>query len=760
MKIPFILGSNTGRSTNINAQRTINLFPAVDPNEAKEQVTLYGTPGHNLFSEMDDQYANGSLAVALASAIGNTFVVDDQTFTFRAQGTYATGTITVASAPALNETFTVDTQTFIIMASGVSKGNVVQNANTSTQANNIATSINRDITTVTAVANTNVVTITAKIMGTAGNAIILRGTVSTMLASAATLTGGTATSLSTGDVPLYDEDKKVQAAAIATAINRDLATVTAVSAGNLVYITAVAEGSSGTSIVLTGNSTKLVASGYGTLEMIDTDYTSIRAFHIMEDLLYAVSGKYVYEISLVDGVAEIIRARGNLKTSTGNLYLSSNVREDGSQMLITDGSDTAYYLTSKTSATGTLTVARQAVANTTFQVGSQTFTFSGVYASGTLTVNAAVSLNQTFQIGYQSFTFKASFATTGDVVLSSDTSAQAMYISTAINRDLSYVRAEYAGNIVTVTAKDIGASGNSIALTSAASNLIVTGIGTLAGGVDPEDLAGTVGISSDETIQAENITAAINRDSTTVLASSIDNVVTITAVTSGTAGNSIILTGTALTLVASGYGTLLTGSDTPILTPLEVEDFSASSCTYQDGYTLISRKDTNEFYVPEYLNDVRTWNSTRMTYADSNPEPILRIMSSNREVWVFKHSAIEPYYNSANTDFPFERIQGGVMEVGTAAAASIARISGVFYWLSDTLRVVRNQGYQAQVISTPTLEYQISTYDTVDDAIGYTCLIEGHEWYVLAFPTEKKTWVYDTTTGFWFEWESYVRGPV
>ena len=45
MEIPFCGGAYTGYSTNINAQRCVNLFPVIDQQEAKNAVSLYGTPG-------------------------------------------------------------------------------------------------------------------------------------------------------------------------------------------------------------------------------------------------------------------------------------------------------------------------------------------------------------------------------------------------------------------------------------------------------------------------------------------------------------------------------------------------------------------------------------------------------------------------------------------------------------------------------------------------------------------------------------------
>jgi hypothetical protein len=96
-----------------------------------------------------------------------------------------------------------------------------------------------------------------------------------------------------------------------------------------------------------------------------------------------------------------------------------------------------------------------------------------------------------------------------------------------------------------------------------------------------------------------------------------------------------------------------------------------------------------------------------------------------------------------------------LVDVGCGAIGSPCKILGNLYWLSDKGQVMRNSGYQGQVISTPHLDYQISTYSRIDDARAFSYIIDGHSFYVLIFPTDKKTWVYDITTGYWHEWQSY-----
>ena len=61
------------------------------------------------------------------------------------------------------------------------------------------------------------------------------------------------------------------------------------------------------------------------------------------------------------------------------------------------------------------------------------------------------------------------------------------------------------------------------------------------------------------------------------------------------------------------------------------------------------------------------------------------------------------------------------------------------------------EGYFPKRISTHAVENTLVN-QTVSDAIAYTYQIEGHECYVITFPTLDLTWVYDISTGLWHKW--------
>jgi hypothetical protein len=54
-------------------------------------------------------------------------------------------------------------------------------------------------------------------------------------------------------------------------------------------------------------------------------------------------------------------------------------------------------------------------------------------------------------------------------------------------------------------------------------------------------------------------------------------------------------------------------------------------------------------------------------------------------------------------------------------------------------------------VSTHAIDEAIARYTTVSDAVGFGYEQEGHAFYVLTFPTESVTWVYDAATQMWHE---------
>ena len=249
----------------------------------------------------------------------------------------------------------------------------------------------------------------------------------------------------------------------------------------------------------------------------------------------------------------------------------------------------------------------------------------------------------------------------------------------------------------------------------------------------------------------------------TLLYAVIDNrVISITAAgdatwlgTISTSNGNVFLSDNGVEVIivdgtAEGY--LITDNVLSVITDSGFPE--ASSVTFQDGYFIVTHTDTGEIYISG-LYDGNSWNILDYAVAEADPDPALIVISNARDLWIFGAKTAEVFYNSGNPDFPFERISGAIVEIGIQAAASAVKINGIIYWLSTEDRIVRTRGYQYETISTPHIDYQISTYSVTEDAKGFTYQMLGHIFYVIVFPTEGKTWVFDVTTSFWHEWQSF-----
>jgi hypothetical protein len=184
-------------------------------------------------------------------------------------------------------------------------------------------------------------------------------------------------------------------------------------------------------------------------------------------------------------------------------------------------------------------------------------------------------------------------------------------------------------------------------------------------------------------------------------------------------------------------------------------DFAAAdTVTFQDGYFIFNEAGTSRFFISA-IDDGRSYSATDFADAESDPEDIVAVISSQQELWVLKKRSFEVWHNTGNADFPFERMPGGVKPRGLAAAFAIAEDDNTLFWLGDDLIVYRANGYTPLRVSTHAIEEDIRKMSDVSDAYAFFVTIEGHKFFHLTFPTGRKTFVYDVATGLWHERESF-----
>ncbi len=224
--------------------------------------------------------------------------------------------------------------------------------------------------------------------------------------------------------------------------------------------------------------------------------------------------------------------------------------------------------------------------------------------------------------------------------------------------------------------------------------------------------------------------------------------------TVGTGPVSMADNGTTLVVVDGTYGYTWNMSTDVFATITDPEFLGADQVTFQDGYFLFNRPSTQQFFISG-INDV-TFDGLDIASVEGFPDVLVGLVSDLQNVYMFGTKSTEIFYNSGNADFPFQRTQGALIEVGCAAAFSIAKLQNQVFWLGQDASgrgiVYSAQGYQPKRISTHAIEKIIADLgDSITDARAFTYQQNGHGFYCLNLRGAETTLVFDTVTNLWHE---------
>lgn len=151
------------------------------------------------------------------------------------------------------------------------------------------------------------------------------------------------------------------------------------------------------------------------------------------------------------------------------------------------------------------------------------------------------------------------------------------------------------------------------------------------------------------------------------------------------------------------------------------------------------------------LQNGLVWDPTQFAQRSAAADPWRSMLIRYPLVWLFGEQTSDVWYNAGNFPFPLAPYQNVRIDDGIAAAFSAANLKNGPVWLARSSRgagyIVQAQGYRTVRVSTQALEFQISRYVKIDDAVSFTYTADGHEFYELNFPTQGVTWVWDSSLG-------------
>lgn len=172
-----------------------------------------------------------------------------------------------------------------------------------------------------------------------------------------------------------------------------------------------------------------------------------------------------------------------------------------------------------------------------------------------------------------------------------------------------------------------------------------------------------------------------------------------------------------------------------------------------DNYFVYSRKDSQQWGSSNLLSPI----SSGLSFGskDGSPDDLVALIVDHREVYLMGETSSEVWTDVGAFPFPFQRIPGTSTQHGIAAKNSVYRLGNSFAYVSRNNRgqaqIMQMNGYVPTRISTHAVENTLAN-QYVDDAYAWTYQLEGHEVYVVSFPSIELTWAYDVTTGMWHKW--------
>lgn len=179
---------------------------------------------------------------------------------------------------------------------------------------------------------------------------------------------------------------------------------------------------------------------------------------------------------------------------------------------------------------------------------------------------------------------------------------------------------------------------------------------------------------------------------------------------------------------------------------------------YLDQYFVVGGDGSGRFYISD-IGDGSKWVGTEYANAEGDPDPLIAGVVNFRELILFGTNSFEIWINTGNITFPIERTGNAFGETGCAAVNSLRKFAGDIIWLGKDRNgdgvVWRMNGYTPTRVSNHALEWEISQYSRIDDAIAFTYQMGGSAWYVLQFPSADRTWVYNINGNYWHEWLSF-----
>lgn len=194
-------------------------------------------------------------------------------------------------------------------------------------------------------------------------------------------------------------------------------------------------------------------------------------------------------------------------------------------------------------------------------------------------------------------------------------------------------------------------------------------------------------------------------------------------------------------------------------TPAWIADADAPTTVSKLGILkryLIAQEDGSGNFHHSDVNALDTW-SGYWNEAEANPDNLLSVLIAESHIKAIGRKSMEVFH--ADGSSPFSPLDQSYVESGTIAADSFAyaKSQKALVWLDEERQGVILSGVTPVTISI-TMQKYIQGFTSVTDAQSDCISIGGRPYWILKFPTEGKTLVFDFTSKNWYEWGYWNSG--
>ena len=138
--------------------------------------------------------------------------------------------------------------------------------------------------------------------------------------------------------------------------------------------------------------------------------------------------------------------------------------------------------------------------------------------------------------------------------------------------------------------------------------------------------------------------------------------------------------------------------------------------------------------------------------AESSPDDTIRVFTFSERLYLFGDTdSVETWWNSGSGNPPFDRVNGGTMNVGLKAIHSVDETPNFVYFLGSDSIVYRFSSHQLEPVSSPAISRAFENMTTASDAVAYTVSFEGQYFYIIRFNADNRTFAFNESGNAWFE---------